>query len=75
MSTEPINLMHTAGEIAQFVFGSKEPKYVRVIYHWADSGKMPIFKVGDTLCASPATLRKAIEKLERGETANASTTA
>jgi excisionase family DNA binding protein len=37
----------------------------RRIYHLAETGRLPVFRIGSTLCARRSTLRRWIEDMER----------
>jgi hypothetical protein len=57
------DLLRGADEIAGFLLGDREER--RAVYHlWATS-KLPMFKLGSTLCARKSVLIKFIEDQER----------
>ena len=65
--TEPVpslseDLLRGAEQIATFMFG--DPKMRRQVYHLAQTGQIPVFKLGSTLCARRSTLISRIESLE-----------
>jgi hypothetical protein len=57
---EEIDLLTGADAIASFI-GVKS----RRIYHLAETKRLPIFRMGATLCARRSTLVKWIEEMER----------
>jgi len=57
---EELELLTGADEIAAFI-GVKP----RRIYHLAETKRLPVFRLGATLCARKSTLVKWIESLER----------
>ena len=60
------DLLEGADQIAEFVFG--DPKLRRRVYHLASSGKdndkLPIFRLGSTICARKSTLLRWIATRE-----------
>lgn len=48
--------------ISEYLFGSRRDR--RRVYALADSGRLPIFRLGNVLCARKSTLRAYISKLE-----------
>ncbi|NJO54516.1 MAG: hypothetical protein HC829_06450 [Bacteroidales bacterium] len=58
------DLLRGADAIATFVFGST--KHRRKIYYYASDAKvrMPVFRIGNVICARKSTLRNWIEKQE-----------
>jgi hypothetical protein len=59
--TEELDLLTGADKIAAFI-GVKP----RRIYHLAETKRLPVFRLGATLCARRSTLVKWIEDMERG---------
>lgn len=58
---EELDLLTGADKIAAFI-GVKP----RRIYHLAETKRLPVFRLGTTLCARRSTLMKWIEEMERG---------
>ena len=56
------DILRGAEEIASFIFGDRGKR--RRIYHLAQTGKIPVFKLGSTLCARRSTLVSWIESQE-----------
>jgi hypothetical protein len=62
---EPIadDLLREAEAISEFLFGDKAHR--RRIYHLAKTSGLPIFKLGNVLCARRSALIEWIETQER----------
>lgn len=58
------DLLRGAGAIAEFMFGDRRKR--RQVYHLAQAGQLPVFKLGATLCARRSTLVAWIEAQEAG---------
>ncbi len=56
------DLLRGAEQIAMFMFG--DPKMRRQVYHLAQAGQLPVFKLGAILCARRSTLLAWIEAQE-----------
>ncbi len=56
------DLLNGAEAIAEFIFG--DPRKRRQVYHLAQTGCIPVFKLGATLCARRSTLIAFIENKE-----------
>ena len=56
------DLLEGVGRIARFT-GLKP----RRVFYLAESGRLPLFKIGNRWCARKSTLIEYIAKLERGE--------
>ena len=56
------DLLEGVGRIARFT-GLKP----RRVFYLAESGRLPLFKIGNRWCARKSTLIEHIAKLERGE--------
>ena len=56
------DLLFGAGAIAAFLFGGSEHR--RKVYHLAQSGQLPVFRLGTHLCARRSTLIAWIEAQE-----------
>jgi excisionase family DNA binding protein len=63
---EELELLTGADEIAAFI-GVK----ARRIYHLAETKRLPVFRLGATLCARRSTLVRWIEEMERKATQTA----
>jgi hypothetical protein len=59
------DLLRGAAEISEFFYGNASPENRKRIYHLADSGKFPAFRMGAILCARQSTLIAYIEEQER----------
>ena len=58
------DLLRGADTIAEFMFGDRRKR--RQVYHLAQTGQLPVFKLGATLCARRSTLVAWIEAQETG---------
>lgn len=56
------DLLRGADAIAAFLFGDKRER--RKVYHVAEAGKLPTFRLGSTLCARKSKLLDWIETQE-----------
>jgi hypothetical protein len=65
------DLLEGADKIAEFVFGDASKR--RKVYHLASDAKsgskLPVFRLGNTICARRSTLLQWIAAQERGQTA------
>jgi hypothetical protein len=59
------DLLDGAHEIAEFLFGDRRQR--RRVYYLAESGFLPIFRLGSTICALRSTLRAWIAQQERNQ--------
>ena len=57
------DLLEGAGEIALFLFGDANKR--RKVYHLAEKRQLPLFRLGDILCARKTTLLGHIAEQER----------
>jgi hypothetical protein len=57
------DILHGADEIAEFLFGSAE--YRRKVYYLAECTRLPLFRLGSTLCARKSVLLNWIADQER----------
>jgi hypothetical protein len=62
------DLIEGAAAIAVFLWGDASKK--RRVYHCADTGQLPIFRIGEILHARRSTLREFIERREREAISN-----
>jgi excisionase family DNA binding protein len=70
MKTEELDLLTGAEAIAAFM-GVKP----RRVYHLAEAQRLPVFRMGSTLCARRSTLLRWIEDMEQSALSNAGPTA
>ena len=60
------DLLYGAAAISRFVFGDEEDRRNRrKVYHLANSGSIPTFKIGAVLCGRRAPIAAAIAEKER----------
>jgi hypothetical protein len=64
------DLLDGAEQIAVFMFG--DAKHKRRVYHLAEKGELPVFRLGSGLNARRSVLRKFIEAQETNATSTAS---
>ena len=57
------DLLEGADQIAGFLYG--DPKKRSKVYHLADNKKLPVFKIGKTICARKSTLLAWIAEQEK----------
>lgn len=57
-----IDLLRGAEEIAEYAYGDK--RFVRRVYHLAETKRIPVFKLGILLCARKSRLLSWIEEQE-----------
>jgi hypothetical protein len=57
------DVLRGAGQIATFLFGEVTAR--RRVYDLADSGALPVFRLGTTICARRSTLLDWIAEQER----------
>lgn len=60
MRTDDLDLLSGAESIARFM-GVKP----RRVYHLAETQRLPVFRIGSTLCARRSTLLQWVEDMER----------
>jgi hypothetical protein len=60
-----------AEAIAEFIFGDRRHK--RKVYYLAECSKVPIYRLGATLCLRPSVFRHWIENQETQSIKNADT--
>ncbi len=58
-----------AEAIAEFIFGDRAHR--RKVYYLAECSKIPIYRLGSTLCLRPSAYRRWIENQETRAVANA----
>lgn len=56
------DILEGAAEIAAFLFG--DGKQRRRIYWLVQNQRLPVFRIGQTICARPSTLRQWISEQE-----------
>ena len=59
----PQSVRRGAGEIAEFLFGDASER--RRVYHLAASRQLPVFRLGNVICARESTLLDWITQQER----------
>lgn len=59
------DLLRGGRPIARFVFGNDGAEYRRKIYYLAETERLPVFRLGKTLCGRKSTLRAWIAGQER----------
>jgi hypothetical protein len=60
------DLLEEAQTIAEFIYG--DPKRKRAVYHLASKRELPVFKLGNRLCARKSALLDWISSRERAAT-------
>ena len=58
------DLLHGAEEIGGFLWGSRNTKVRRRVYHLAATSNLPVFKLGSMLCARKSVLLKWVKAQE-----------
>jgi hypothetical protein len=62
---KPPVILRGAASIAEFIYGDRRER--RKIYHLVEKRKLPVFRLGNLVCARPSTLLRWIEKQESCE--------
>lgn len=57
------DLLDGADAIAEFLFGDRKKR--RRVYHLAEAGQLPVFRLGQSICARRSVLRAYVEEQER----------
>lgn len=57
------DLLRGADKIAEFMFG--DTKLRRQVYHLSERKKLPVFRMGSTICARKSTILEWIAAQER----------
>lgn len=57
------DILTGADQIAGFIYG--DPKKRSKVYHLADKAKLPVFKIGKTICARKSTIMAWISEQEK----------
>jgi hypothetical protein len=57
------DLIQGASAIATHIFGN--PAYRRRVYHLAETGKLPVFRLGAAICARKSTIEAWIGEQEK----------
>lgn len=67
VTTEPLadDILKGAAAIASYLFGSDGHRYRRKVYHWAETSKLPVFRLGSVLCARKSVLVDFIASQEK----------
>jgi excisionase family DNA binding protein len=58
--SDPVDLLEGAEAIAKFLSVK-----TRRVYHLAETQRLPVFRLGSTLCARRSTLLRWIEEMEQ----------
>lgn len=56
------DILRGADQIAAFVYG--DPRKRRKVYHLAERGHIPTFRLGATICARPSVLLRWVAEQE-----------
>ena len=56
------DLLFGAAAIAEFIYGDKRKR--RQVYHLVQSGSLPVFKMGNQVCARKSTVLLWVEEME-----------
>jgi hypothetical protein len=64
------DLLRGAEEIAEFMFGSRDFRFRRKIYHLAATSNLPVFKLGSMICARKSILIQRISDDEDRRSGN-----
>jgi hypothetical protein len=64
-------MIEGAAAIAEFIYRSREPRYLRKIYYLAQTSKIPIMRLGSRLCLRPSTYKRWIASQEARSVKNA----
>ena len=59
------DLIEGAEGLAEFIFGSRSPKYRRKIYHLTEQGELPSFRLGAKIYGRKSVILKWVEDQER----------
>jgi hypothetical protein len=57
------DLLRGAREISLFIFGTADER--RKVYHLAEAGVLPTFKMGRIICARRSSILTRMEKMEQ----------
>ncbi|OQW54883.1 MAG: hypothetical protein A4S14_14620 [Proteobacteria bacterium SG_bin9] len=63
-SPPSVNLIRGAAELADFIFGSREPRFQRKVYNLVQQNKLPHFRLGVSICARKSKLLQWIAEQE-----------
>ena len=63
MQTLAPDLLRGAYEISEFLFGSRGER--RKVFHLAETSRLPVFRLGSTICARRSVLMEWIAAQER----------
>jgi hypothetical protein len=64
-------MIEGAAAIAEFIYRSREPRYLRKIYYLAQNSKIPIMRLGSRLCLRHSTYKRWIASQEARSVKNA----
>jgi len=68
-------MIEGAAAIAEFIYHSRAPRYLRKVYYLAENSKLPIMRLGSRLCMRPSTYKRWIENQEARSVKNAKSNA
>ena len=68
-------MIEGAAAIAEFIYHSRAPRYLRKIYYLAQNSKLPIMRLGSRLCLRPSTYKSWIANQEARSVKNAKSNA
>ncbi len=57
------DLLRGAAALAEFIYGDAKER--RKIYHHAEKGDLPLFKIGSTICGRKSVILQRIAERER----------
>ena len=60
-----VDTLEGAAEIAEFLFDDSSARGQRRVYHLVESSKLPVFRLGNIICARKSTLLAHIEDQEK----------
>jgi hypothetical protein len=64
-------MIEGAAAIAEYIYHSRAPRYLRKIYYLAENSKLPIVRLGSRLCLRPSTYKSWIANQEARSVKNA----
>jgi hypothetical protein len=62
---DSIDLLSGAAAISLFLFASDAPRDRRKIYHLAEKSRLPVFRLGNVVCARKSVLLEWIREQEK----------
>ena len=58
------DLLRGVGEIAEFLYGTRETRVIRRTYHVIASSNVPVFRLGSMICARRSVLLQWVKDQE-----------